>query len=530
MNKKNKILMPILLVFSVASTIALISYSFASSVIQTSNILTTKNKEIGWTREDESKNIDRYLNDALAEDVLQKANTNSVLFYKIEGYGVIPKFAFISHMMEVLKINPKKEIRIYANEKLNLNMDYFKQFPNVVFTFFPDNTIDSYAAYEFGSEFLQEVYSEFGQDKIIDGYFDDTSFFRKIEIYLSGILTTPKSRLEIYNEFHQMAQLNTINFFSDGTASIEYFREEIKKSFLISNNLYDKTKNNYINAKQMREGVKNGTISKKDFIQDNNALLFLTSLVTIDFDDINKTKYFFPTTDFIEEVNRKDDNHNFDNYENDVFSPFNSLNMNLNKFISGVNQKDIMSVLKIKENFDPQFYIDKMNNNLNYVYAGGMMRTTDLADANARVLLAIKANAIKEYPNNSNIIVWFKGHPRDKDILSKLQDAVIRLTNGQDQGEWINVLDHEVPFEFYSISGVFSPDILNKKEVFVFTTYSSLVLTMHGANQSDYIAKIIIDNESFFSYNRIIEIYGMNSTIFPSNKLTTLEDFQNSAK
>ena len=156
------------------------------------------------------------------------------------------------------------------------------------------------------------------------------------------------------------------------------------------------------------------------------------------------------------------------------------------------------------------------------------MGTTDLADANARVLLAIKEKAIQEHPNNSNIIVWFKGHPRDSDILSKLREAVLRITNGEDDGSWIEVLDHEIPFEFYSISNVFAPDIANNKEVFVFTTYSTLVLTMYGANQSDYIAKIIIDNESFFSYNRIIEIYGIDSKIFPNDKLTTLEDFENS--
>lgn len=527
MQKTKKIMMIFLLSFSSMASIALIGYSVSKILMEKTTTITTSNKLIGWTREDETNSEGRYLKDALLNDAIEKANTDSVLFYKITTNGVITRFSFVAHVMKVLELNPNKTIRIFAIKALNLDIEYFKQFKNVEFNYFDESLIETYVKYDFNVEFLESVYKEFGPNTKIDGYLDDYSYMEKILLYLKGI-NSPIYRLQIYDEFALFSKLQTINFFSDGTKSVEYFSETIKKAFLLSGNLYDQNQKNYVKAKNIREGVRNETIDKKEFIEGNNALLFLTSLITADFSDINKGKYFLPTTDFIGEVNRPDGN-NFKDGRNDVFSPYNSLNLNVIEFIRTLNQKDIKKIMKISETFDPKYYIDQMNGFDNYIYAGTLLDTPDRVKNNIETLLAIKkyAETDTSSQNPNKIRVWFKGHPRDKDIEKKLRDAIIELTSGQDDGSWIMVLDHTVPFEFYSIFDVFSPDPINNKKVFVFTTYSTLVLMMYAAQLDKEITKIIIDNSSLYSYDKIVDLYGKDSKIFPSDKLTTLEEFRN---
>lgn len=522
---------------SVASAITLVGYSFSQVLIEKSVTSVTKNKFIGWTREDEEKNKDRYLKDALLKDAIEKSKTDSVLFYKITTNGVITRFSLVAHIMKILELNPNKEIRIFAIDALNLDEAFFNQkdkFPNLKFRYFDESflesSVDTYVKYDFNVKFLEEVIQEFGDDKKIDGYFDDYSFMTKILLYVNG-LNAPINRLQIYNEFSLFAKLESMNFFSDGTKSVEFFEEPIKKAFLLSNNLYDSESKNYANAKMMRENVKNNKISKEEFLKGNNALLFLTSLITNDFSNSSSTKYFLPTTDFISEINRPDGN-NYKNGTNDVFSPFNSLNLDVISFIKNLNQKDIKQILKIKEDFDPSYYIGEMNGKDNYVYAGTLLDTPTTLRSNANTLIAIRKYAQKTTPNIENhdkIVVWFKGHPRDtSNIQAKLKDEVKKITNGADDGSWIRVLDHEIPFEFYSVFNVFTPDPSMNKNVFIFTSYSTLVMMSYAENQGNEIAKIIIDNSSIYSINRIINLYGENSKIFPKDKLTTLEDFENS--
>ena len=83
-------------------------------------------------------------------------------------------------------------------------------------------------------------------------------------------------------------------------------------------------------------------------------------------------------------------------------------------------------------------------------------------------------------------------------------------------------------FEFYSIYNVFASDPTNNKEVFLFSTYSTLVTILHASGQGSNITKIIVDNTTIYSKDKIIGIYGYDSKIFPKQNLSTLEDFENS--
>ncbi|MGL6125310.1 MAG: hypothetical protein ACRC1F_02340 [Metamycoplasmataceae bacterium] len=539
-----KMINSLAIAISTISATALLGYSFSQILVDRVETSITKNNEIGWTREDEELNVSRYLRNALEQDAVEKAQTDSVLFYKISTNGVITRFSVVAHIMKVLELNPNKEIRVFAIDALNLDETFFNQkdkFPNVKFKYFDqsflESSVDTFAKYDFNLEFLEEVYNEFGDDKKIDGYFDDYSFFNKINLYLSGV-NTPANRLEIYNEFSLLSKLESTNFISDGTLSVEFFEQTIKRAFLLSNNLYDSEISNYENAKLMREAMKQGKISEEEFIDGNNALLFLTSLITYDTKNPNSTKYFLPTTDFIGELNRPTGN-NYKYGSNDIFSPYNSQNLDVISLIRQLNQDDVKRVLKI-ENFDPEIFIEKMKGNDNYIFAGTLLSSPSIVASSAKSLLAIRNYAKKTtlVENHNKIVVWFKGHPRDgDDILEKLQNGVKEITNGADDGSWIRVLDHKIPFEFYSIFNVFSSDISdpnpsNHKRVFIFTTYSTLVLMTHASNQLDplkstEIAKILVDEASIYSFERITKLYGEDSKIFPKDKLTTLANFEN---
>ncbi|MGL5205046.1 MAG: hypothetical protein ACRC63_02235, partial [Metamycoplasmataceae bacterium] len=443
MINSKKIMASLAVALSTASAITFIGYSFSQVLMDKAITSITNNKEIGWTREIEERSKDRYIKDALEKDALEKAHTDSVLFYKISTNGVITRFSVVAHIMKILELNPEKEIRIYAIDSLNLDADFFndeEKFPNVKFKYFDksflESSIDNFAEYNYNIQFLEEVYEEFGMNKKIDGYFDDYSFFTKILLYVNG-LNSPKDRLEIYNQFSLLSKLESTNFISDGTKSVEFFFDDVKKAFLLSDNLYDINKNNYTNAQLMRQRVKNDEISKEEFIKGNNALLYLTSLITYDFDSEN-SKYFLPTTDFIAEVNRTGGG-NYKNGLNDVFSPFNSQNLDVVGMIKKLDQAAVRSVLKIDEEYDPEIYIQEMNNHDNYVYAGTLLSTPEITRSAVNTLIAIKEYAIKTTPDvtqHDKIIVWFKGHPRDENILEKLRTAMLNVTNGQDDGSW----------------------------------------------------------------------------------------------
>ncbi|MGL5733073.1 MAG: hypothetical protein ACRCXE_03315 [Metamycoplasmataceae bacterium] len=534
MANSKKIMASLAVAVSTLSAVTFLGYSFSQVLMDKATTSITENKQIGWTREDEDKNQDRYLKNALEKDAQEKANSDSVLFYKISTNGVITRFSVVAHIMRVLEINPEKEIRLYAVQALNIDTEFFNnkdKFPNFKFKYFEksdfESMFDSFAKYDFNIKFLEEVYEEFGNDKKIDGYFDDYSFFAKMLLYVRG-LNSPRDRLEMWNQFSLLSKLESTSFLSDGTQSIEFFYEDIKKAFLLSDNLYDSEKMNYTNAKLMKARVKNDEITKEEFIKGNNALLYLTSLITYDKEDSKKSKYFLPTTDFIGEMNRPSSKL-YNDGANDVFSPYNAQNLDVVGMIKKLDQEAIKSVLKIDPSYDPEIYIKAMDNHDNYVYAGRLLSTPEIARADVKTLMAIKQFAIKTTPDvtqHDKIVVWFKGHPRDNDILEKLRNELRNITNGQDDGSWINVLNHKVPFEFYSVSNVFASNPETNKKVFIFTAYSTLVMTNYAEEPRAEIAKIIINNASMFSFDKIVRIYGRDSKIFPEDKMTTLKDFE----
>jgi hypothetical protein len=306
--------------------------------------------------------------------------------------------------MKILELNPNKIIRVVSIDKLDLDYDYFKQYPNVEFEIISETDLEATATYAFNLDYLQLIYDEYGTDKKVDAYFDDTTYMHKIELYLRGF-NSPLDKSIIYNEFILLGKLESINFFADGTKSVEYFTQFFKHAFLLSNNLYNSTDKNYTNAKLIREDVKADKMSQSEFIKNNNALLFLTSFLTIDFTQPNKNKYFLPTTDFIPEINRLEDNDNYKDGENDFFSPYNSQNLNIISFIKNLDQLAVRKILKIDKSFDPEYYIKQMNNNKNYIYSGGPMSTQDRIDSNIRVLVSIKNYANKHHPTESDKII-----------------------------------------------------------------------------------------------------------------------------
>ncbi|MGL5591045.1 MAG: hypothetical protein ACRDCH_03185 [Metamycoplasmataceae bacterium] len=536
MEKNKKLMATLAVTLSTISAVTFVGYSFSQVLIDKASTSITDNIEIGWTRDDEKNNENRYLKNALEQDAQEKAMTDTVLFYKISTIGVITRFSVVAHIMRILELNPNKIIRIYVVDSINLDPEYFNnkdKFPNVQFKYFEktdlESSIDNFAKYNYNIQFLEEVYEEFGPNQKIDGYFDDYSFAQKIILYVNG-LNTPINRLKIYNEFSLLSKLESMSFISDGTWSVEFFKQQLKQAFLLADNLYDSETQTYANAMLMKDRMKNDDITKEEFLQGNNALLYLTSLITFDREKVNSSKYFLPTTDFIGEMNRLG-SKNYKHGADDIFSPYNAQNLDVMSMIKKLDQEAIRQILKIDQGFDPEIYIAEMNNHNNYVYAGSLMANLENAISNGKTLLAIKKYAIATTPEVSEqekIVVWFKGHPRDNDILQKLVDAVKRITNGTDDGSWIRVLDHKVPFEFYSVANVFVSDPEANKKVFLFTTYSTLVLTNYAEEPRAEIAKIIVDNSSLYSYQTIVDIYGENSKIFPEDKLTTLKDFEES--
>ncbi|MGL5592087.1 MAG: hypothetical protein ACRDCJ_01870, partial [Metamycoplasmataceae bacterium] len=425
MEKNKKLLATLAVALSTISAVTFIGYSFSQVLMDKASTSITDNIEIGWTREDEKNNESRYLKNALEQDAQEKAHTDTVLFYKISTIGVITRFSVVAHIMRILELNPNKIIRIYVVDSINLDPEYFNnkdKFPNVQFKYFEktdlESSIDNFAKYNYNIQFLEEVYEEFGPNQKIDGYFDDYSFAQKIILYVNG-LNTPINRLKIYNEFSLLSKLESMSFISDGTWSVEFFKEQLKQAFLLADNLYDSETQTYANAMLMKDRMKNDDITKEEFLQGNNALLYLTSLITFDREKVNSSKYFLPTTDFIGEMNRLG-SKNYKHGADDIFSPYNAQNLDVMSMIKKLDQEAIRQILKIDQGFDPEIYIAEMNNHNNYVYAGSLMANLENAISNGKTLLAIKKYAIATTPEVSEqekIVVWFKGHPRDNDIL-----------------------------------------------------------------------------------------------------------------
>jgi hypothetical protein len=73
---------------------------------------------------------------------------------------------------------------------------------------------------------------------------------------------------------------------------------------------------------------------------------------------------------------------------------------------------------------------------------------------------------------------------------------------------------------------VFDSDPINNKEVFLFSTYSTLVMMMYANGQESDISKIIIYPTPVYSIEKIRALYGYDSKIFSKNKMITLEDFE----
>ncbi|MGL5205518.1 MAG: hypothetical protein ACRC7B_01225, partial [Metamycoplasmataceae bacterium] len=83
MAKNKKIMATLAVTLSTISAVSFVAYSFSQVLIDKTLTSITDNIEIGWTREDEKNHENRYLKNALEKDAQEKANTDTVLFYKI---------------------------------------------------------------------------------------------------------------------------------------------------------------------------------------------------------------------------------------------------------------------------------------------------------------------------------------------------------------------------------------------------------------------------------------------------------------
>lgn len=518
---------------------------------------------------------------AIYQDAFEKAtyDPNSILVYSIYWFGVFHRFGLVSHILSVLDINPNQKIYVMETSKKNdystllaLKPDGTRKYPNVKIVESAPGFDSTDGVWLLSNRFItpidffKDIYKE-NPNARIHGYFADFTILEVIKNFFNGS-NLPILKKNIHDYWGMFNKFESLSIFADGTSSVDFFDTTFYNYLLkagigeytemVSNKFEYKEAANF--RKQFLESQKKGEDFTHKFLEKNNAIMYIASLITTkDFNNDNEyplpdisgnsvqykdSKFFLPTTEFITDVNRK--GSTFLKTSNDeFFNPYNSYEADLIESFKRLPKDkfdELTEILKAKAVIEDQILTDSMKNKINVVYSGTLLNNDGVSPSVQQTtrkseidnLRAIKVLVEKEDPvaNKGKVQIIYKGHPRDK--TAEAIKAAFAQTIDDNKitditVDEIKVVDPAIPYELYLFSGLFDSDPAFNKVVKLYSSYSTIIWFLFADGRSDDIIKIAINEDTQFNSKYIENIYGLDSRIFNklgdsgNNKLTTTQ-------
>ncbi|MGL4616758.1 MAG: hypothetical protein ACRCUM_00815 [Mycoplasmoidaceae bacterium] len=533
---------------------------------------------------DISPNIDGLAKDkfqnAIYRDAYEKAtyDPDSILVYSIYWFSVFHRFGLVSHILSVLSINPNQ--KIYLMETSGIN-DYSpllaydkdtgkRKYPNVqIFESAPgfDSTDGVWLLsnrFITPIDFFNKIYEQNPNNPRIHAYFADFTAAFVIKNFFNGS-NIPLLKKNIYDFWGLFNKFESFNVFADGHDSKQFFETDFY-NFLTKagigeyiNDPESEFNGEYKEAAKFRKEFlesqkKNENFSHR-FLEKNNAILYVISLIiTKDFNNDNyypkwegdkpisypDSKFFFPTTEFIDDVNRENSTFLQTN-DGDYLNPYNSYEADLLESFEYLDEEkfsELSAILKAKNILDDPTLSQGMNDKLNVVYSGTLLwnnhnispeEQSDVRKSELNNLRAIEKITKNENPGK-DIQIIYKGHPRDKDIATisnAFQVAANDLNLKPEDVPELKIVDPLIPYELYLFSGIFDSDLSVGKEVKLYSAFSTIIWFLYADGRVDDIIKISVTEED---KKWLENIYGLESNIFNAKgetgnkKLITTEE------
>ena len=518
---------------------------------------------------------------AIYQDAFEKAtyDPNSILVYSIYWFGVFHRFGLVSHILSVLDINPNQKIYVMETSKKNdystllaLKPDGTRKYPNVKIVESAPGFDSTDGVWLLSNRFItpidffKDIYKE-NPNARIHGYFADFTILEVIKNFFNGS-NLPILKKNIHDYWGMFNKFESLSIFADGTSSVDFFDTTFYNYLLkagigeytkmASNKFEYKEAANF--RKQFLESQKKGEDFTHKFLEKNNAIMYIASLITTkDFNNDNEypvkdatnmpvqykdSKFFLPTTEFIRAVNRK--GSTFLKTSNDeFFNPYNSYEADLIESFKRLPKDkfdELTEILKAKAVIEDQILTDSMKNKINVVYSGTLLNNDGVSPSVQQTtrkseidnLRAIKTLVGRENPGNEEKVqIIYKGHPRDK--TAEAIKAAFAQTIDDNKitditVDEIKVVDPAIPYELYLFSGLFDSDPAFNKVVKLYSSYSTIIWFLFADGRSDDIIKIAINEDTQFNSKYIENIYGLDSRIFNTllnasgnDKLTTTQ-------
>ena len=530
---------------------------------------------------DEAATAKPEFQNAIYQDAFEKAtyDPDSILVYSIYWFGVFHRFGLVSHILSVLDINPNQKIYVMETSKKNdystllaLKPDGTRKYPNVKIVESAPGFDSTDGVWLLSNRFItpidffKDIYKE-NPNARIHGYFADFTILEVIKNFFNGS-NLPILKKNIHDYWGMFNKFESLSIFADGTSSVDFF-DTTFYNYLLKAGIGEYTKmasnkSEYKEAanfrKQFLESQKKGEDFTHKFLEKNNAIMYIASLITTkDFNNDNEypvkdatnmpvqykdSKFFLPTTEFIRAVNRK--GSTFLKTSNDeFFNPYNSYEADLIESFKRLPKDkfdELTEILKAKAVIEDQILTDSMKNKINVVYSGTLLNNDGVSPSVQQTtrkseidnLRAIKVLVEKEDPvaNKGKVQIIYKGHPRDK--TAEAIKAAFAQTIDDNKitditVDEIKVVDPAIPYELYLFSGLFDSDTTVGKEVKLYSSYSTIIWFLFADGRSDDIIKIAINEDTQFNSKYIENIYGLDSRIFNklgdsgNNKLTTTQ-------
>ncbi|MBD5423001.1 MAG: hypothetical protein HDR43_00720 [Mycoplasma sp.] len=507
-----------------------------------------KTKNIAQSKENGQNDIEQIINkpeEVFLTDIKKYADDDSILFYNVGLTAVAHRYIPLAHLMNVLQLNPNKQIYLFVNTLNSFIPKISEQFK----TKHPNFKIIEYQAssnissgdfeYNYGSvtAYKDTIKNENLDTSKIVLTTDDYFFLTRLQSYING-KTNQDGFIEDYLMFFNLREVNMI---SDGTASIKFFdnlmfdyMNQNQDWFELTNGKYNNAINfvkyfSELNEEQKVNFIKN---EMNNYNLNITKILYSLLIASKNEESISKGKFNFyvPALEMIIDANNTSSlslSHN--DYYNYFFNPYNSQNMNFIKLTSQLNnemnKEFLLSIglTEIQIN-DINNYENEFNNFHNVIYTGSMFSNSPTAlEEQAKALISIYQ---ENYENRNKIKIWFKAHPREDENYQILLKDKITSLGYPEISNAIYFLNKSIPMEVFIGKDFMKNDQTNNREVKFYISFSTIGLYLYTNKQQDSLSRTLISesdkkfiNTNFGSFDQ--------SILYPESKTILIDDFAN---